>query len=246
MTEMANGMSQSSDTSSSQVAPVISTPVPPQQSADERVFKQTDVDRIVKHAKQDAVDTFRKMQTEQPDYVKQKYGESALPQAQSPSSQDEIRRIAAQEAQRLRDEWTSDAKQKSETEMAQRVVQNFRNKIAAGKEKYQDFDSVVGDIQIARFPNVVGLLADYVDNSHDILYELGKDRIRLANLEQLAQMSPQDAIVQARRISQSIKDNEAASKIRTPNEPLSQMRPSNTGTDNGVMSVKDYRAKYRV
>jgi hypothetical protein len=47
------------------------------------------------------------------------------------------------------------------------------------------------------------------------------------------------------RLSQSIKDNESAGKMRHPNEPLSQMRPSNTGTDNGAMSVKDYRSKYR-
>ena len=89
-------------------------------------------------------------------------------------------------------------------------------------------------------------MGDYVDNSHDVLYELGKDRIKMANLETLAHMSPNDAIIQAQRLSQSIKDNEVASKIKTPNEPLSQIRPSNTGTDNGAMSVKDYRAKYQV
>ena len=45
------------------------------------------------------------------------------------------------------------------------------------KDKYPDFEKVVGDIGIKNFPNVVSLLGDYVDNSHDVLYELGKDRI---------------------------------------------------------------------
>ena len=61
---------------------------------------------------------------------------------------------------------------------------------------------------------------------------------KMANLETLAHMSPNDAIIQAQRLSQSIKDNEVASKIKTPNEPLSQIRPSNTGTDNGAMALK--------
>jgi len=69
----------------------------------------------------------------------------------------------------------------------------------------------------------------------------------MSQLEQLAYMSPKDAIVQAQRLSQSLKDNEAAGKVRMPNEPLSQMRPSNTGTDTGAaMSVTDLRRKYKV
>lgn len=91
------------------------------------------------------------------------------------------------------------------------------------------------------------LLADHIDNSHDVLYEMGKDRFKMSQLEQLAYMSPKDAIVQAQRLSQSLKDNEAAGKVRMPNEPLSQMRPSNTGTDTGAaMSVTDLRRKYKV
>lgn len=256
MTEMVTGMSQSSDTSSSQP---VSSPAPAQstQGQSERTFRQDEVSDIVKRAKQDAVDSYRRLQSEQPQYWQQKYGDSGQPQGQQtqpanvPGQQntfgeENYRKIAAEEAQRLRDEWVKEAQTKSQEEMAQRTVQNFWNKVAAGKEKYQDFDQVTGDIQYARFPNVVQLLADYVDNSHDVLYELGKDRIKMANLESLALMSPQDAVIQAKRLSQSIKDNESAGKQRIPNEPLSQLRPSNAGTDNGVMSVRDYRNKYKV
>lgn len=254
---MVNGMSQSSDISSSQTVTSSSTsqaaPEAPAPVSEERTFRQSEVNDIVKRAKHGAVEDFKRMSTERPDYVQQKYGETAHAQTNqnqlagnnNAPSEEGYRRIAAEEAQRLRDQWVKDAQTKSEAEYAQRTVQQFFNKVSSGREKYQDFDKVTGDIELARFPNVVQLLADHVDNSQDVFYELGKDRIKMSNLEQLALMSPKDAIVQAGRISQSIKDNESAAKMRTPNQPLDQLRPSNTGTDNGAMSVKDYRAKYR-
>lgn len=257
MTEMVNGMSQSQETSSSQ--PVTAAVSEPKnlsnssiQSADERNFKQSEVNEIVKNAKRDAVDSFRRMQVEQPNYAQQKYGETSNTNYannqnfQAPNNDENIRKIAAEESARHIDAIKQDALKQHENEMAKRTVQNFFGKISKGREKYSDFDTVTGDVQLGRFPNVVGLLGDIVENSDDVFYELSKDRIKMSQLEQLYERSPEDAIYAAKRLSQSIKDNNEAAKIRTPNEPLSQMRPSNTGTDNGVMSVKDYRAKYRV
>jgi len=60
---------------------------------------------------------------------------------------------------------------------------NFQDKVQVGREKYQDFDKVTGDVDYARFPNVVRLLGDLIDNSGDVAYELGKDRGKLALLE---------------------------------------------------------------
>ena len=90
------------------------------------------------------------------------------------------------------------------------------------------------------------LLAEHLDNSADVLYEFGKDRLKMAQLEQLSYMSPKDAIVQAKRMAESIKDNASANRYRVPNAPLSQQRPSSVGTDSGgVLSMKDLKAKYR-
>jgi hypothetical protein len=248
MTEGMEATSQNNGISSSVNSPA-SAPVATSAS-EERSFKQSEVNDIVKRAKNDAVETFKRVQSEQPQYAQQKYGETAQqsqPVQTSPGSpgDDHYRKIAAEEAQRLRDQWVKDAQTRAEAENAQRTVQAFYNKISPGREKYEDFDKVTSDIQYAKFPNVIQLLADYVDNSHDVLYELGKDRIKMANLEVLANMSPQDAVIQAQRLSKSIKDNEEATNTKHPNEPLSQLRPSNAGTDSGVMSVKDFRKKYK-
>jgi len=247
MNDMANGMGQSQDTNSQ---PVVSSgtnesaqPAQSYNAPEERTFRQSEVNDIVQRAKHDVEARYKRMQTEQPQYLQQKYGETAIQQPISqPANNDaHYRQIAAEEAQRLRDDWIKDAQERTQAENAQRTVQNFWTKIAPGKEKYQDFDSVTGDIDLQRFPNVIQLLGDYVENSHDVLYALGSDRTKMANLEQLALLSPKDAIVAAKRLAQSIKDNEEATKVRQPNAPLTQMRPSNTGTDSGVKAVKDYR-----
>ena len=247
MTDGVNGLSQGSDIpsqpSSSAQAQAHEAPTPVSQ--DERSFRQSEVNEIVKRAKNDAVDTYKRLHAEQPAYAQQKYGDSNTVN-NSNFSEENYRKIAAEEAKRHFEEVRQDALQQSQNESAKRTVQNFFAKTVKGREKYQDFDQVTGDVDLGRFPNVVQLLGEYIDNSDDVFYELGKDRIKLANLEMLAERSPNDAISHAKRLSQSIKDNYSASKTRFPNEPLSQLKPSTTGTDSGALSVGDYRKKYRV
>lgn len=239
------GMSQSQDTSVSSSASSANVSSPAPTSHEERTFRQNEVSDLISRAKREAVESYRRQQSEQPQYVEQKYGDSRQQQNQ-PSQEDRIRQVAAEEAQRHFESVRQEAYQRSQDEMAQRTVSNFKSKIAAGREKYQDFDKVAPNEDVmASYPNVVQLLGDYVDNSGDILYHLGQDETKMELIESMALRSPQAAIRHMQKLSQSLKDNDAASKIQLPREPLHQMRPSNTGTDNGVMSVSDYRKKYR-
>jgi len=236
-------------------APIASAPVETSQPTQtERTFRQSEVNDLIKRVKHEDSQKRDRLYQEQPQYAEQKYGSQQSQQSQQPYQsqqnavpESDIRRMAAEEAQRLRDQWVADAQGKSEQENAQRIVQSFWDKIASGKERYEDFDKVTADIEYSRFPNVVQLLAEHVDNSADVLYELGKDRLKMAQLEQLSYMSPRDAMVQAKRLADSIKANDEAGKIRTPNSPLSQQRPSNVGTDSGgILSMRDLKAKYKV
>lgn len=217
------------------------------QESPNRLHTDSEVNEIVKRAKAEAVEKFKRLYAQQPEYAQKKYGElPATAPTSSVSSESDYRRIAAEEAQRLRDEWVREAQTQAENQYAQKVVETFWNKVATGKEKYADFDAITNDIELRQFPNTVQILAEYVDNAQDMLYEFGKDRLKLAQLEQLAKMSQKDAIIQARRLSEALKVNEDALKAKIPNEPLSQLRPQSTGTaTNGVYSVKDYKAKYR-
>jgi hypothetical protein len=254
MTEMVSSMSEGHDTSSVS-EPVSSSSSPDysssQAQSEEKLFRQSEINDIVKRAKYGAVEDYKRKVAERPDYVRQKESDGqSLNQdtsfaRNSSLTPEDVRRMAVEESQRLRDEWIQSAQMQEQQQQAQMIVQDFFTKLSTGKDKYQDFDSVVGDIDYGKFPNVVQLANSHVDNTNDVIYELGKDRTKLALLEQLVRMSPRDAIVQIKRLSQSIKDNESAGKMHQANEPLSQMRPSNTGMDNGVLSVRDLRKKYR-
>jgi len=255
--DSSTGMNTGQDISP---APVLTQPVESGESRNseagsEKTFTQSDVNDIVKRAKQEAVERDRRLRTEQPEYAQKKYTDNF---SQSPrenqrnyenpniSNDDQIRQIVADEARRQRDAWEKENLERSQKEQAQGIVSKFLSKVNAGKEKYTDFDSVTGDIEFARFPNTVQLLAEHIDNAADVLYELGKDRFKMAQLESLSYMSPNDAIKQAQRLADSIKQNADASRIRLPNEPLSQLRPSTTGTDNGqTPSMSELKRKYR-
>ncbi len=232
---MEEGINQSIDTQ------VSSAPA-------EKMLPQSEVNEIVGRVKQEAasraVENYKRSQ--QQESQQQQYQEPNRESSQG-ISEDRYRRLAAEEAQRLRDEWINDTQQRADEQSAQRIVKNFYDKIEAGKTKYDDFDKVTGDLQLNRFPNTVHMLSEFVENSHDVLYELSKNRSKLAQIEMTARDFPQEALHALRRLSESITKNDEASGHREAKSPLHQQRPSNVGTDSGtVMSMRDLKAKYRV
>lgn len=213
----------------------------------EKMLRQSEVNDIVGRAKQEAasraVEQYRRQQESN---SQSQYQQAPDAQRSASYSESDYRRIAAEEIQRSREEWLAQAKTSYEADTAKKVVDQFYNKIESGKSKYEDFDKMTGDIDLGRFPNVVQLLAEHIDNSGDVLYELGRDRLKMAQLEQLANLSPKDAIIQAQRLAQSIKDNEVARGARTPNAPLSQQRASTLGAEaGGALSLRELKMKYR-
>lgn len=225
---------------------------PQSDASSEKIFTQSEVNDIVKKAKHGAVEGFKRLSVERPEYIQQKHSgnEASFPrndyQESSRQPEDDIRRIAAEEITKLHTKMADDAHRSSQEREAQRIVQEFLGKVVAGKDKYNDFDQVVGDVELAQFPNTVQLLHGYVDNVSDVMYELARDPIKMAQLETLARTSQKGAVKAIQSLSKSIKDNQDGMKMRTSKEPLDQLRPSNTGTDSGEPSVRDYRRKYRV
>jgi hypothetical protein len=224
-----------------------------------KTFTQNDVNDIVKRAKNEAVERDRRLRVEQPEYAQRKYEDANQGQQTSSAnsasntahvaqnSDEKIRQIVAEETKRQREAMEKENLSQSQKAYAEQIVQKFVSKVESGKAAYQDFNDVTGDIEFGRFPNTVQLLAENVDNVADVLYELGKNRFKLADIENLSQYSAKDAIKEVQRLASSIKANKNAANIRLPNEPLSQMRPSTNGTDNGgVRSVSDYKRMFRV
>lgn len=212
----------------------------------ERVFKQSELNEIVKRVKHTAVEDYKRLSVQQPEYASQKYSEPARTASdQSRLSESDIRRLVAEEAQRHMEEKVAEARSRAETDAAQRIVDTFRNKMEAGKSNYEDFDSVTQDMDLFSFPHVVQMLAEHVDNAADVLYELGRRRGKLATLELTAEKSTKNALVEIRRLSDSIKKNQSSGTTKQSREPLSQMRPSQSGADSGVLTASDYRQLHR-
>jgi hypothetical protein len=213
------------------------------QQAQERLFKQSELNEIVGRAKHEAVESFKRQQQTQ--YAQQP-PQSNQAQSSKSLSEDDVKRLTSEELSRQRDQWTREAQEKADAEIAQRIVASYKEKISPGKEKYADFEAVTNNVDMRYYPNVVQLLAEYVDNSHDVIYELAKNRTKLYQLESTCGHNPQDAIYEIKRLSDSIKANESTSQMKHSNSPLSQQRPSNTGTDSGsTLSMRDLKAKYR-
>lgn len=233
MTELVNGTGQVEELNSNPVVP--SHP----QSAEEKVLRQSEVNELVGRARHEAVERYKRQQQQAPEQASREASNT------SGMSHDDINRIAQDAAQKFIKQQMEEAQRKSLEQEAHRVINEFNTKMHTGKERFQDFDQMTGDIDYSRFPNVIEMLARNVDNVSDVMYELGKDRTKLANLETLAAMSPRDALIQTQRLSKALKENDAAVKSKTAKEPLSQMTPSHSGTDNGVKSVRDYRKMFR-
>jgi len=229
-------MDNASDTNQTQVQETA-------EQVQERLFKQSELNEIVGRAKHDAVESFKRQQQTQ---YAQQAPQSNQAQSSKSLSEDDVKRLTGEELSRQRDQWTREAQEKADAEIAQRIVNSYKEKIAPGKEKYEDFEAVTNNVDMRFYPNVVQLLAEYVDNSHDVIYELAKNRTKLYQLESTCGHNPQDAIYEIKRLSDSIKANESSSQMKHANSPLSQQRPSNTGTDSGAtLSMKDLKIKYK-
>jgi hypothetical protein len=251
-------------------APVQPSSAPSQAPAEnrERTFTQSEVNDLVGRAKNEAVErhrretamsshqTYQQPQSHQPN--PQGGYQAPQQQPQQPQyqgmSEQEFRRIAAEEANRSRSEQNEEARRQSEEHHAQRIANEFFTKVSAGDGGVQAFDTLVADagVDLRTIPYHVQL-ANMCENTREVMVELLKSPSKIGQLQGLididlrAGRQPRLALAEMKKLSESIKTNGEATNFKAPNEPLSQMRPSNAGTGKqGALSVSDYRKKYIV
>lgn len=128
-----------------------------------------------------------------------------------------------------------------------RLFSEMNSKVEAAKDRYPDYEDQLANLN-GVFSNKLELLhyVNSVDNSGDVLYELAKNPMKLVAIEDLAKMSPHLGMSEIRKLSDSIKKNETAKKTFQSAEPLSQLKSSNVGTDDGPRTINDFRQLYRV
>ena len=226
-----------SDTSQAQVEPITQT---------EKMVPQSQVNEIVGSAKREAaeraIESYKRQQAQSAPQAQHHHE----PVSHRGLSDDDLKRMTDDRIKSHFSQLQEEAQERSNVEAANRIVRMFGEKIVSGKGKYEDFDSVASSVRMENYPGVVQLLAEHVDNSADILYHLAKNRSKLYEFERFYSDHPEDAVYEIKRLSDSIKANDTGSQAKNANTPLSQQRPSNTGTDSGSsLSMTDLKRKYR-
>jgi hypothetical protein len=207
-------------------------PVNPEtQAMSEKMLPQSQVNKIAAQARSEGVERARK------EY------EAKLAESQSSMggisqmSPEHLQQMIAEAAQKHVD-------QQARMMTANKLVHEFTSKVTAGSAQYPDFEEKVSQLRLDKNPLLV-VLANSADNTAGVLYDLANHPHKIGNILALANNPATEHLAQLEimRLSKSIKDNEDAQKQAMPADPLSQLKPSTLGKDNGVMSVKDLRGQ---
>lgn len=201
------------------------TEVQAQDAPSEKMIPQSQVNAIVGKARQEAADRARREleQSREQSHTPQLGGMKAM-------SQDEINRMIDQRVE-----------ERTHKAYAEQLITDFTGKLKAGAEKHPDFDQVVSELNLPANPALVRW-TNGLDNTADVLYDLGKHPEKYANVVMLSNTAPAMAQSLLKRLSDSVKKNEEAVKSeRNVNEPLDHLKPSPTGMDSGNLTVSDLR-----
>lgn len=134
------------------------------------------------------------------------------------------------------------AEKEAQERQMKSLADQYWLKMGKGSELFNDFNEVVGDFEPDKFSSTVHL-ATQMDNTADIIYELSKNPSKLIQIDSLARQSPKLAMKELQRLSDSISKNIDAkmNNVEAP-APLSRLKPSTAGADNGKMGLKDFKA----
>lgn len=204
----------------------------PVSSPQQKLLPQSTVDKIVGTRVKEA---YARARADAEAQYQQQMSQQTQPNTQGMGGMqqmapEQIRQMIQQEAYRM----TNEA-------MATQIAQNFQSKMDAASLKYEDFNDKVASLNLNNHPQIV-MWTEKLDNAGDVIYDMANNPTKVAHILMLANSGfPELAQTELQKLSSSIKVNDEAKKVPAINEPLSQLRPSNIGTDNGKMTVRDLR-----
>lgn len=232
-------------------------PAPP-----EKMLPASQVNELIKKAKrkgeqkmQEQLDAAKQqieqLQTQQAQQGLQNTAQTGSPQQppqqqqrgqqQAVDTQQVMQQVMAQIAQKQQEDEAKRHQEQIEQEVNQ-VAQQYFGKMAQGKDMFEDFEAMTADFNPAEFPQLV-FMANQMDNTPAIIYELRKNPGKLADLAVLVEKSPSMARNELSKLSESIKRNDEAKRnLQEPQDPLNRLKPSPVGTDNGTKNVRDFKS----
>ncbi len=225
----------------------------------EKMLPASQVNELIKKAKrkgeqkmQEQLDAARQqieqLQTQQAQQGLQNTAQTGSPQPpqqqqgqpQGIDQQQVMQQVMQQLEQKQQEDQAKRHQEQIEQEVNQ-VAQQYFGKMAQGKDMFEDFEAITADFNPAEFPQLV-FLANQMDNTPAIIYELRKNPGKLADLAVLVEKSPSMARNELSKLSESIKRNDEAKRnLQEPQDPLNRLKPSPVGTDNGTKNVRDFK-----
>ena len=224
----------------------------PDNSPPEKMLTVSQVNELVKKAKlkgerkmQDQLDAaqqqIQQLQAQQGQHAPQQ--QAAAPQAQQAQGIDP-QQLQAQVMQLLQQKQQEDEAKRHKEDLERevnQVAEQYFGKMASGKDMFEDFEAITADFNPAEFPQLV-FLANQMDNTPAVIYELSKNPGKLADLAVLVEKSPSMARAQIAKLSQSIKTNDEAKRgLQEAQDPLDRLKPSPTGADSKKQGLRDYK-----
>lgn len=170
--------------------------------------------------------------------------QAPVEQQQAPQGLDPaaLQQLVAEQIARQQEEQMRKQHEAQLHEEVNQVAQQYFGKMEQGRSLYEDFESVTADFNPAEFPQLV-YLANELDNTAAVIYELRKNPAKLASIEAMVNKSPGIAKSMLSDLSQSIKRNEEAKRnLQEPQDPLNRLKPSTVGTDSGEKNVRDFKS----
>jgi hypothetical protein len=203
----------------------------------EKLLPQTEVNSLVGAAKQkghergyqQAMQEFQQQQQNAGmNQQAQQAQQSAIPNQPLASNPDDVRRIAAEEFNRQQQAFAQAQFEQQKQAEGQRIYNELQSKYTAAKATNPavDFNQTMQEFQ--QMPHIL-TLANNVDNSPDVIQHLKDNPGKMA---QISMLPPNFANMEMKKISDSIKQNQAALSAPKSPEPLSQIRPSTVGVGN--------------
>jgi hypothetical protein len=145
-------------------------------------------------------------------------------------TKDQIRQLIFEEANKI-----------SRQSMAAKIENEWLSAMNEAKDNDPEFAEAYDALNIEAHPEMV-LWMNGMENKAAMVKDMANNPAKFSNILMLARGgSPKLAQKELSNLSASIKANEAAKNTPKVDAPLSQIKPSNIGSDNGDMSVSDYK-----
>lgn len=227
------------ESSSTESAQPVSTEGQAMAPVVEKSFSQSEVSKIAaREARQAAEKATERTRAE----MRQHYESQQQQQAQQPQN---LGGMQQQSPEQLRQMIQEEAWKMSQHTVAQQIERDWLSSMNEAKDSDPEFAQLYDDLNIEAHPDLI-LWLNGMDNKASVVKDIAKNPSKFSNILMLARSgSPQLAKRELQKLSASITANEAAQKQAQVDAPLSQIKPSNIGSDNGDMSVKDFMAIFK-